>query len=478
LVHPAKLIVSSLLVIPAVLLLLAPPRSRETIPADSVVVDYWEKWTADEEKQMRQIVDDFNTTVGKEKHIYVRYVSTSAVDQKTKVATAAGVPPDIAGMWDGNLAQFAELDALEPLDDLAASHGITSETYKKVFWNACHYNGRLYALVSTPASIAFHYNKKIFADNADKLRAAGLDPTRPPQTIDELDAYAKVLETVDAKGRLERAGYLPKEPGWYILYTHFWFGGSIWDDVNHKFTLTDPAVVKAYTWVQSYSKRLGASATSEFQSSEGNFDSPQNAFLSGTVAMEQQGPWMANYIANLAPKMDGLTDASEDDFNAPLEQRRARMQWAAAPFPSAVPGMNNVTYCPFDTLTIPRGAKHKKEAFEFIAYVTQQAVMEKLCKLHSKNSPLAAVTTDFMEHHKNPYIDVFETLARSPNAHSLPPIPIWSEVNEEMNNMVDRLVLLRVEPEQALRETQETLQKKYDAFMDKQRARREKNAIQ
>ena len=39
--------------------------------------------------------------------------------------------------------------------------------------------------------------------------------------------------------------------------------------------------------------------------------------------------------------------------------------------------------------------------------------MEKLCKLHSKNSPLADVSQDFLEHHKNPYIKVFERLANS-----------------------------------------------------------------
>ncbi len=47
---------------------------------------------------MRVIVDDFNNTVGAEKGIYVRYVSSSTINQKTLVATAAGVPPDIAGL--------------------------------------------------------------------------------------------------------------------------------------------------------------------------------------------------------------------------------------------------------------------------------------------------------------------------------------------------------------------------------------------
>jgi multiple sugar transport system substrate-binding protein len=472
-VQPLKVIVLALLIIPAILLLILGPRSDSDVPHDRVVIDYWEKWTADEAKQMRDIVDTFNDTEGKDKHIFVRYVSTSNVNQKTLVATAAGVPPDVAGLWDNNLAQFAELDALQPLEKMAAEHGITAATYKPVYWNACNYNGHLYALVSTPAAVALHYNTKVFADNADKLRAAGLDPARAPQTIDELDAYAKVLETVDSHGHLTRSGYLPMEPGWFAAYTQLWFGGEIWDAKTHKFTLTDPRVVKAYTWLQSYSKRLGRDAINEFQSSQGNFDTPQNAFLTGTVVMEQQGPWMANYILNLKPSMDGLKSSGDDDFTQPLADRLKRLQWAVAPFPSAVPGMTDVTYCGFDTLVIPRGAKHPREAFEFMAYVNRQDVMERLCKMHSKNSPLAKVSDDFLEHHKNPYIKVFERLARSPNAHGIPQIPIWPEVGDEMNNVIQRLVLLLDEPEPALAKAQVTLQAKYELFMEKQRARKD-----
>ena len=69
---------------------------------------------------MRQIVDDFNRTTGVQKHIYVRYLSMSKLDQKLLIASAAGVPPDIAGLWDPQTAEFATLGAIQPLDELAA----------------------------------------------------------------------------------------------------------------------------------------------------------------------------------------------------------------------------------------------------------------------------------------------------------------------------------------------------------------------
>src|SRR3954465_606725 len=78
-----------------------------------VTVHYWEKWTGDEAASMRQIVDDFNCSIGQAKRIRVEFLSMSNVDQKTLVATAAGVPPDIAGVWESQLVQLAAMDALE-----------------------------------------------------------------------------------------------------------------------------------------------------------------------------------------------------------------------------------------------------------------------------------------------------------------------------------------------------------------------------
>jgi ABC-type glycerol-3-phosphate transport system substrate-binding protein len=463
-----KYLISACLVLPALWLLVAGPRdSADVPPGTTVVVDYWEKWTADEAAAMKIIVDDFNSTVGKDKHIFVRYLSQSNVNQKTLVATAAGTPPDVAGLWDTNMVQFASLDALMPLDDLCREYGIGPETYLPVFWNACHYDGHIWALVSTPMAVALHYN-------TDEFREAGI--VHPPQTLDELDADAQLLEkradAANPNSRLVRTGFLPTVPGWYVNFSYLWFGGSIWDDVHHKFTLTDPKVVRAFSWIQSYSKRLKKEAVNEFQASAGNFDSPQNPFLAGTLAMTQQGPWMANYIINLNPAMSGLTAKTDDDTQLPLAVRRARMHWAACPFPSADPALKNVTLCEFDTLSIPRGAKHPREAFEFMAYVTKQKVMEKLCKMHSKNSPLQAVSDDFLQHHRNAYIDVFEGLSKSPNAHGVPQIPIYPEVDAEIAVVVQKLALLDAEPEPALAELQTRLQRDYEAFMEKQKARK------
>lgn len=458
-------------VLGAAALLAFGPRQDESLPRDRVVVDYWEKWTGNEEAQMRVIVNDFNNTVGAEKGIYVRYVSSAVINQKTLVATAGGVPPDIAGLFDVNLVQFAAMGALEPLEDMARQRGIDASYYKPVYWNGCNYNGHLWALISTPTVVALHYNKQIFHENAATLRAAGLDPDHAPRTIDELDAYAHALTTRDANGRVIRAGFLPMEPNWYVNYVCYWFGGSFWDANTKRFTLTSPAVENAYRWIQSYALWLGKDAMSDFRNGVGNFDSPQNAFLAGQVAMETQGVFLANFIYNRNRSMSTVLWPRDVEMTKSAEERLRNYQWAAAPFPSAVPGLDNVAYCGFDVLAIPKGARHKKEAFEFIAYVNRQDVMEKLNKLHCKNSPLAKVSEDFLNNHPNPYIRLFERLASGPNARAAPQIPIMPEVVDELNALSQQISLLQATPQQALAELQVRLQSKYDEFVRQQQAR-------
>jgi ABC-type glycerol-3-phosphate transport system substrate-binding protein len=398
-------------------------------------------------------------------------MSTTAINQKTLVATAGGVPPDIAGLWEHNVVQYAAQDALEPLDNMAAAAGISGDQYKKVYWDQLNYNGHLYALISTPAAVVLHYNRLIFEAEADQLRAKGLDPTRPPRSIAELDAYADALTKRGARGRIERAGYFPMEPNWYVPQMWMWFGGEIFNEKTQKLTLTDPRVVAAYDWIASYTRRFGKDAANDFRGGLSTaFDSPQNAFLVNFVCMEQQGPWMANYIDHLRPDMQRLLWPREVEMKKPVAERRKNYFWAVAPFPD-VDGLGDVTYASCDVLTIPRGAKHKKEAFEFIAYVQRQDVMEKLCMMHSKNSPLAKVSENFLTHHPNPYIEVFEKMAASPHARGVPQIPIWQEVEDELTAIGQAMALAQGDAPSALARAQTRLQLSYDKYMTLQRER-------
>ena len=187
----------------------------------------------------------------------------------------------------------------------------------------------------------------------------------------------------------------------------------------NQITANSPENVATYRWIGSYPKRFGARGLLGFRDGFRNFASPQNPFFTGRVAMVLQGPWIYTFIKNFGPP----------DF-----------EWGVAPFPSADPEkLKDVTLVETDALVIPAGAKHPEEAFAFIKYVNTQGPMEKLCIAQRKFSPLRETSPDFFRLHPNPYIDKFLALSKSPNAHYIPQLTMWTVYSNDMQQAFGRI---------------------------------------
>jgi ABC-type glycerol-3-phosphate transport system substrate-binding protein len=420
-----------------------------------IIVNYWEKWTGFERDAMLAIVEAFNSS---QSRYEVQMLTVSEINQKLMLATAGGNPPDVAGLWSHTLPVYAEKGALTPLGRYLEQAGIDRSRYIDAFWELCRHRGFTWALPSTPASVALHWNKSMF-------RRAGLDPEQPPRTIAELDRMADRLTVVevyrngnsmqvrydeltekerDAKDfTIIELGHSPAEPGWWRSMWGYWFGGSLWDG-ERQITASSPGNVAAYQWYQGYAEKYGVNNLRRFGATFGNFSSPQNPFLSGRVAMVLQGVWMYNFIDKYAPQLE----------------------WAAAPFP-AINGEQrpNVTIVECDVLVIPYGARQPDGAFEFIHFVNSQPAMEQLCLGQRKFSPLRDVSDRFVAMHPNPYVDVFIKLAASPNARYAPRLSVWNEYDIEMQVAIDRLFALDATPREALVDAERRIQWKFDRIM-------------
>ncbi|MHB8637499.1 MAG: ABC transporter substrate-binding protein [Fimbriimonadaceae bacterium] len=409
-------------------------------PPGRVHVLYWEKWTGTEYAGIKAAVDGFNRS---QNRIYVDLLSESDIGNKTMFAASAGMPPDVAGLWGENVPQYADERAVEPLDKYCAEYGVKASGYIPCYWNMCTYDGHVYGLPSTPTSFALQYNEAL-------VRKAGLDPDKPPKTIEELDAMSdKIVKRKN--GHLEVAGFLPTEPGWSMWVYPSYFGGGLYDGHGH-LTADRPENVRAFDWVQSYPKKLGATAINNFQKGFGGFDSPQNSFLMGQVAMELHGVWLQMYRARFAPNL--------------------KIKVAPFPPPADRPDCAGVVGVGMDIMVIPRGARHPREAFEFMKYVQTQHVMELLCQSHGTNSPLAHSSEWFFRTHPNPDIRLFDKLAKSPGAVSPPRIGIWAEYSADLSAAFDRINLLQQTPKQALGECQRRMQPRFELYMQRLAMRR------
>ena len=392
-----------------------------------VRVEYWDMWTGFEGAAMQRLVDQFNAS---QDRIWVEKITISQLNERFLVSVAGNNAPDVASIFTVNIPSFAEKGALLPLDELAREHHIKEEDYLPVFWKICQYRNRLYALPTTASSLALHYNKKIF-------REAGID--LPPATINELDQMADRLTVFNEQGRLERAGFLPTQPGWWHPMWAIWFGGNIWDG-HDTLTIDSDASVRAFEWARGYSEKYGADTLQNFKSGFGNAASPQEPFLSGVVAMELQGVWMNNFV---------------EKYNPDLE-------YGVAPFPSAIPGQKNVALVETNILVIPASARHPREAFEFLAFVSRQENLEQLCLDQHKITPHKEVSERFWQEHKNPYIETFYELAQSPNAVAYPNLPIWAEMSDEIFAAFTEVWLGRKSAREALGAVQEKMQRRWE----------------
>jgi ABC-type glycerol-3-phosphate transport system substrate-binding protein len=435
-------------------------------------VTYWEKWTGFEGEAMDAVVADFNAIeLAHAKRdpnyapIEVEKVTVSKLEQKLLIAIAGGNPPDLAGNYSFAVAAYADRGALTELGPLLAKSGFDRSRYIEHYVQLGEYRGKTWALPIVPASTALVINKRLFSE-------AGLDPEKPPTTIEELDAFAEKLtrwEVTSADGikhiesgylpdvpaerkRLLQVGFLPNEPSWWMFGWGDFFGGRLLRGSETISTAT-PANIRGFEWVASYSQKLGVGVIKRFRSGFGNSASPQSAFLSGKVAMVMHGVWIHNYVERYAP---GLA-------------------WLAAPFPYPAdhPELARTTRADADVLMIPVGSAHPEEALRFVEYLSTQPALEKLCLAQQKFTPLKSVSDEFWRVHPHPYIRLFRELSMSPNAVSIPQTGIWNEYNRELGNATDLIQNLREPPARALADAQTKMQ----AALDRDRkllARRER----
>ena len=74
--------------------------------------------------------------------------------------------------------------------------------------------------------------------------------------------------------------------------------------VQHAATIDSPEDIRAMEWMQTYPRFLGPGRVKPFTESFGNYFTPENAFLTGKLAMIIQGPWIANLVVAFKPDLD------------------------------------------------------------------------------------------------------------------------------------------------------------------------------
>jgi multiple sugar transport system substrate-binding protein len=300
-----------------------------------ITITFWQQKFEDyQQAWFTKYVKAFNKSQSKYKVNYY-VVPGDAWAQKLKAAQAAGTQPDIATTNYGAIAagvadgEFTSLDGLLPA---SAFKDIKDNVKGFVTIKGKHY---AYPMLVEPSTVLY-YRK-------DLVRAAGLDPNKPPTTWAQLLVWAKKLTTDKVKGmtiasvagdlgwsswglQYNACGHLPISPDWSQAWAN------------------DPCLPK----LLNFYKALYQGGLIPQQPKVGYADA--TPYGNGEVAMMACGSWAIGQLKQYFPKMIAKT--------------------AVAPFPSWDGKATRTTATLGGwTLTLDSKSKNKQAAAAFINYL-------------------------------------------------------------------------------------------------------------
>ncbi|WP_105615585.1 ABC transporter substrate-binding protein [Vallitalea okinawensis] len=283
---------------------------------------------------------DAQSTPGTEGNNY----STQDVT-KLLAAIAAGNPPDVAVLDRFMVSQFASRGALSPLDPYMDQSDFDINEYEGYTVDEVTFDSKVWALPTGTDTRILYWNKEAF-------RNAGLDPEKPPKTWDELLEYSKKLTAFDADGKIEKIGFIPNYGNSWLYLYGFQNGGQFLSDDGRTAMLNQPEIVEALEFmVEGYDLGGGAEKINTFkQDLQGGADDP---FINGIVGMKIDGNWTIGSIARYKPDLD----------------------FACAIAPTPDENTDPITWAGGWSYCIPKNAKHAKEGFEAIKYVTTDGML-------------------------------------------------------------------------------------------------------
>ncbi len=264
--------------------------------AQAVEIEYWQYVFESRVKAMDELIKRFQAA---NPGITVKHTTFPYADYQTKIAAAipAGQGPDVVQLFYGWLDNFVSAKFVQPLP----TDAFPPEMLEKEFFpiiSAMKRDGKYYGVPTAVRSLALFYNKKLFEQ-------AGLDPAKPPQTLDELVAAAQKAAKRDAAGNLLSAGITLDMAGqdhqWWREVLVRQFGGAPYSADSKKVAYDSEAGVKALQFYVDLQQKQKVGQV-------GFMDEGQAAFRAGRAAMTIDGTFRLGAFGNIKGFEWGVTE--------------------------------------------------------------------------------------------------------------------------------------------------------------------------
>ncbi|MGH2386892.1 MAG: ABC transporter substrate-binding protein [Chloroflexota bacterium] len=294
--------------------------------ASPVTLNFWNGFTGPDGPAVTALVKQFNAS-HPDIQINMTIEPWDTLLQKLPLSLRVGKGPDIAGLSNQYIPQYAQAGLIQPIDSVYGSGGLDKSVIPSGVRQILQYNGHYYAAPMTVDPIMMYWNKTLF-------KKAGL--SRAPTTWSEWQADAVKLSK-HANGADQYGLALADNntiPNWPIF---IWDnGGDIISADGKKPMIDSPKSIAAVSqWANLMIKnRISPPALSGADADK--------LFQTGKAAMEMTGPWATsgftqakiNYDVAMVPKGAGgpVTAGNADVLvlsksSSNLAQAKVFMTW-------------------------------------------------------------------------------------------------------------------------------------------------------
>jgi multiple sugar transport system substrate-binding protein len=371
----------------------ATARSSAHAAAKAENITIWVGWSARELKAFKSIVAEYDR---KHSDVKVKVVGGINDDKITASIRSGNVPDVVSSFTSANVGSYCKSGAWIDLKPLLSKDNIDVNMFPKTSRYYTQYNGKRCALPFLADVYGFYYNRKMF-------RAAGLKG--PPKTMSQLTSYAKKLTKRSKDGSIKVAGYNPFL-GFYAgnapdLSAYAPLFGAKWIDGSGKSQLSrDPAWGRLLRWQKNLVDYYGYKKLQKFNAGAADEFSASHAFEIGKLAMMIDGEWRVAFIQAEHPSLDYAT--------------------APAPVDDAHPELYGAGYVNGTIIGIPKGVKHKDQAWKLLKYLTTDAHPLALFSNSIRNVPTTTASLHSKEIKPDARFKTFLNIFANPNSKTSP----------------------------------------------------------
>jgi multiple sugar transport system substrate-binding protein len=373
-----------------------------TYDGPKVDLAFWNGFTGGDGPFMRDLVQQFNS---EHPNINVKMVVQQWADyyQKVPQAVQSGKGPDVGVMHVDQLATNAARNVIVPLDDLAKTLDLKESDFAKTIWDAGIYQDERYGIPLDMHPLGFYYN-------TEHLQKAGIEP---PTTGEELMA---AMDKVKQSGVEQPFWQSSTWPAHLMFMSLLWQnGGDLYNADATEATWNSPEGVEALQWmVDLVGKGYSPKNVSQ--------DADYIAFKNGKTTFHWNGIWQTMDLAK--------TD----------------LKWDVAPLPKVFG--EDAVWAGSHNLVVTRQGSEDENKFQaakvFINWISEKSIeWAKAGQVPARNSVRESQEFEQLEHQS--------TLAEQiDDVHFAPAVPGIGEAQFEMEQAVNRAVLGKQSPKQAL----------------------------